>query len=179
VKILNIAIILVIVALARAGQAQISQSQAGGHTFYHIVFTLTSSNSTLVVPPSLRDPQWRPESVSTFGEGGLFEVFIHAHDFPIAAPNCRSGWIILRMASTSMNDVDATQKIQEKRSLWNRLQRMYSEKSGFQEVVIELNPYIHVIDPTIPKMELQYCNVFFRQAHGAYVPYPGPLKTAN
>lgn len=165
--------------IARAGEARISQSQTGGHTFYHIVFALTSSNSTLAVPASLQNSQVRPESISTFGEGGLFEVFIHARDFPVAAPQCSCDWIILRMPSTSIDDVDAAQKIKEKRILWDRLQRMYSDKKGSLEVVIELNPYIRVVDPAVPKVELDYCNVFFRQAYGEYVPYSGPLKTAN
>jgi hypothetical protein len=179
VKTLYIIIIFVAVAITGLGQAQISQSQSGGHIYYHIVFALTSSNSTIEVPTSLQNPQTRPESISAFGEGGLFEVFIHAPDFPVSAPDCNSGWIVLRMPSTSTEVTNAAQKITEKKILWDRLQKMYSQKSGTVDVVIELNPYIHVTDPTVPKVELEFCNVFFRQAYGAYVPYLGPIKTSD
>jgi hypothetical protein len=116
-------------------------------------------------------------SLSSFREGGLFEVFIRAQDFPVTAPNCNSGWIILRMPSTLTDEVDAARKINGKKALWDHLRRIYSEKKGSQEVVIELNPYIRVIDTKTPKVALVDCNVFFRQAHGAYVPYAGALKT--
>jgi hypothetical protein len=174
-------IILTIAAfnLARGGELQITQSRSEDVTYYHIPFSLTPINSTLEVPPCFQNSQWRPETISAFREDGFFEVFIRARDFPVAAPNCRSDWIILRMPATLDNAGQTKVKIAQKRALWDRLQKMYSQKSGSQEVIIELNPYIRIIDPALPKVELEYCNVFFRHAHGAYVPYTGPRNTSS
>jgi hypothetical protein len=80
------------------------------------------------------------------------------------------------MAATTYDQSDIDAKVAAKREVWNRLQQMYTTKTGSVDVAIELNPYFRVIDAATPKLELEYCNVFFRQAHGAYVPYVGPLK---
>lgn len=171
-----IALAFAVFIIAHGEEPQISQSQSGGLTFYHIAFSLTPSNSTLEVPSCFRNSHWRSETISAFRQDGLFEVFIRARDFPVPAPNCNSDWIILRMPATYNDAAEPEKKIKEKKDLWNRLQKMYTEKTGSLEVIIELNPYIHVIDPAVPKLELEYCNVFFRQAHGAYVPYTGTLN---
>jgi hypothetical protein len=109
----------------------------------------------------------------------MFEVFIRANDFPIPSSGCGGGWIILRMPSTAQGEEDAKKKIEEKKALWVSLQTIYVSNSGKQSVVVELNPYVRVLDPAGPKLELQYCNVFFRHAHGSYVPYVGPIKAAT
>ncbi len=161
----------------QAEPCKIFESATGGHTFYYIEFALTSSNSSTIVPPNYQNSQWRPETNSVFGEGGMFEVFIRAADFPIPAPRCNGDWIILRMPSTQEPDEEVSEKIAAKKALWKNLQQIYASKSGSQKVVIELDPYIRVLDSTGPKLELEYCNVFFRHAYGSYVPYVGPLKT--
>jgi hypothetical protein len=176
---LLIGLVFATLTIARGAELQLTQSKSGGITFYHMAFSLTPTNSTLEVPPCFQNSQWRPETNSAFREDGFFEVFIRAPEFPIAAPNCPSDWIILRMPAT-LNDAGQREvKIAQKKALWDRLQKIYSRKAGSQEVIIELNPYLRVIDPSPPKVELQYCNVFFRHAHGAYVPYTGPRNTSS
>ena len=162
-----------------AEQTNIFQNVVSGRTYYHILFTLTSTNSCISRPPGYKNLKFREGDVETFDPSGLFEAYIRVSDFPVPAPGCDGGWIILRMAATSSDVSDADAKIAAKRELWDRLQKMYASGSGSIEVVIELNPYVRVLDASIPKLELDYCNVFFRQAYGAYVPYTGPLSEAN
>lgn len=50
-----------------------------------------------------------------------------------------------------------------KRALYEKLQ---SGKSVL--VTLELNPYINIIKESPLELELQYCNVFFRQKRGDY-----------
>jgi hypothetical protein len=147
-----------------------------GKTFYHLLFKLTPTNSSITVPSGYKNPNYRTEDVSSFDPSGLFEIYIRASDFPLPSPGCEGGWIILRMGSTNSAERDSRSKIDAKKALWQSLQAMYESEKGSVEVVIELNPYVRVINPVIPKLELEYCNVFFRQAFGAYVPYVGPLK---
>jgi len=130
------------------------------------------------VPAEYQNSQWRPESVSALNSDGSFEVFIWKKDFPISAPGCNGDWIILRMPGT-VGDADVATKVAEKKRLWERLQQMYQTKESSVQVVIELSEYIRVVEPTVPKIELEYCNVFFRCAYGAYVPYVGELKSPN
>jgi len=80
------------------------------------------------------------------------------------------------MGSTNSAERDSRLKIDAKKALWQSLQAMYESEKDSVEVVIELNPYVRVINPVILKLELEYCNVFFRQAFGAYISYVGPLK---
>ena len=154
----------------------IFENIVSGKTFYHLLFKLTPTNSSLTVPTGYKNPIYRTEDVSSFDPSGLFEIYIRASDFPVPSPGCEGGWIILRMGSTDSAERDSRSKIDAKKALWQSLQAMYESEKGSIEVVIELNPYVQVINPVIPKLELEYCNVFFRQAFGAYVPYTGPLK---
>jgi len=154
----------------------IFENIVSGKTFYHLLFKLTPTNSSLTVPTGYKNPIYRTEDVSSFDPSGLFEIYIRASDFPVPSPGCEGGWIILRMGSTDSAERDSRSKIDAKKALWQSLQAMYESEKGSIEVVIELNPYVQVINPVIPKLELEYCNVFFRQAFGAYIPYTGPLK---
>src|SRR5665213_31967 len=174
-KLLGFALFLTFTAIG-AEPTKIFKSTIGEQTFYHIKFTLTSSNSTFVVAPDYQNSQWRSETNSVFRNDGMFEVFIRAEQFPIPAPHCNGGWIILRMPSTQESGEEAELKIAAKKALWENLKQIYTTKSGGLEVVIDLNPYIRVLDPIEPKLELEYCNVFFRHAHDSYVSYVGPLK---
>jgi hypothetical protein len=171
--------LLLVLATCRAEQTNISRDIVSGRTYYHLLFPLTPTNSSLVVPPGYKDPIYRTEDTATFDGSGLFEVYIRASEFPLPAPGCNGGWIILRMPATGYDASDIDTKVAAKRELWDRLQKMYTSKSGSIEVVIELNPYVRVVDAPASKLELEYCNVFFRQAYGGYVPYVGPLKSAN
>jgi hypothetical protein len=171
--------LMFVFANSRAEQTNIFQDVVAGRTYYHLLFTLTPTNSSLTVPPSCKNAMYRTEDVATFDPSGLFEVYIRASDFPVPAPNCYGGWIILRMPATGCDASEIDTKVAAKKELWDRLQKMHTSKSGSVEVVIELNPYVRVVDAATPKLELEYCNVFFRQAYGAYVPYAGPLRLAN
>jgi len=171
-----ICLLLLSASACRAEDTRIFQNTVSGRTFYHLLFKLTPTNSSLTVPSSYKNPLYRTEDVSTFDPSGLFEIYIRASDFPVPSPGCNGGWIILRMGSTDSADPDSRAKTEAKKALWQSLQAMYTSKRGSIEVVIELNPYVRVIDPVIPKLELDYCNVFFRQAFGAYIPYASPLK---
>jgi hypothetical protein len=172
-------LLLFVFAGCRAPQTSISADTYSGRTYYHLLFTLTPHNSSLVVPPAYKDPITRTNDISTFDAGGIFEIFIRASEFPVPSPGCNGGWIILRMPDTSYDDSGLAAKVATKREIWNRLEKMYTSGSGSVEVAIELNPYVRVLDDAIPKVELLYCNVFFRQAFGTYVPYVGPLKLAD
>src|SRR4051812_5816858 len=162
-----------------AEQTNIFQNVVSGRTYYHIQFTLTPTNSSISRPPGYEDLKFRHTDAETFDPSGLFEAYIRASAFPVSAPGCDGGWIILRMAATPSNVSDVDTKIAAKKQLWDRLQKMQASGSGSINVVIELNPYVRVLDASLPKLELDYCNVFFRQAYGAYVPYTGPLREAN
>jgi hypothetical protein len=172
-------LLLFVFAGCRAPQTNISGDAYSGRTYYHLLFKLTPQNSSLTVPPAYKDPIIRTNDISSFDVGGIFEIFIRATEFPVPSPGCNGGWIILRMPDTSYGDSGLAAKVATKRELWNRLQNMYDSGKGSVEVVIELNPYVRVLDDAIPKVELLYCNVFFRQAYGAYVPYVGPLRLAD
>lgn len=169
-------LLLSISANCRAEDTAIFKNTVSGKTFYHILFKLTPTNSSLTIPSGYKNPIYRTEDVSTFDPSGLFEIYIRASDFPVPSPGCDGGWIVLRMGSTISAERDSDAKTETKKALWQNLQAMYTSRRGSIEVVIELNPYVKVIDPVKPKLELEYCNVFFRQAFGAYIPYVGPLK---
>lgn len=170
-------LLLFISAVCRAGSPKISCDTVSGRIYYHLLFTLTPTNSSITVPPAYIDSTYR--TVGTFDDSGFFEVFIKASDFPVPSPGCDGGWIILRMGSTDDDDPYVDEKIEAKRKLWNRLQKMYEAGIGSVDVAIELNPYVRVIDASAPRLELEYCNVFFRQAHGEYIPYLGALTGTN
>jgi hypothetical protein len=170
---------LFICAVGHAGPPDISQDTFSGRTYFHLLFKLTPTNSSLRVPSDYINSNFRPEKIAYFDDSGLFEVFIKASDFPVPSPGCDGGWIVLRMASTPADDSYADEKIEAKRKLWDHLQKMYEAGTGSADVAIELNPYVRVIDASVPKLELEYCNVFFRQAHGEYIPYVGALIHTN
>lgn len=109
--------------------------------YYHLAYQLESG-------------QYRINSGYGFNPGGQFEVFIDKQYFPIAAPNCNSH-IIVRMPY-SKNEA-------KKLALYQDLVNGQSRK-----VILELNPYVKVIDLANNKFELTYCNVFFRHKNGDY-----------
>lgn len=172
-------LILLVSAICRAEPAKIFEDTISGRTYYHLLFTLTPTNSSLTIPSAYTNLYSRIDTLGRFDESGIFEVFIKASYFPVPSPGCNGGWIILRMTATDYDDPYSDEKIGAKRDLWNRLQKMFNTGTDSVEVAIELNPYVHVIDPSGPKLELDYCNVFFREAHREYIPYVGALKHTN
>jgi hypothetical protein len=170
---------LFVFTVGRAEPAKISQDTFSGRTYYHLMFTLTATNSSFIAPSAYTNLDNRIDQVSTFDVNGFFEIFIKASDFPVPSSGCNGGWIILRMTGTWDDDPYADEKVEAKRELWKRLQKMYASGTDSVDVAIQLNPYVHVIDPSGPKLELDYCNIFFRQAYGEYIPYVGALKSTN
>ena len=109
--------------------------------YYHINYELTSG-------------YYRVDLEYGFNKGGQFQVYIPKEHFSIAAPQCNKD-IILRMPYSENED--------KKRDLYNKL---IASETVF--VVIELNPYINVINKEPLEIELRYCNVFFRHRAGDY-----------
>ena len=107
--------------------------------------------------------------------GGQFELRLRQEKFPVPAPNCR-GSIILRMPWTSPQSVEAKKKIAAKEDLLKRIWTLEKHPNEALPVVIELNPYVEVVSHTPLKVQLTQCNVFFRDAYGAYVDETGPVK---
>ncbi len=128
--------------------------------YYHINYTLTPDNTRL----SLGDT--RPNTFES--ENGQFEVYLNKNQFPIVAPKCEHT-IILRMPGTNPFGDNAQQSIDEKKTLFERIQSMLNTHSGAVEVVIELNPYVEKIRNNPLILQLTQCNVFFRQAQNRYV----------
>src|ERR1700722_7759159 len=93
-------LILFTFAICRAEPAKISQDTFSGRTYYHLLFALTPSNSSLTASPAYTNLDNRINQVSTFDDYGFFEVFIKTSDFPVPSPGCNGGWIILRMIGT-------------------------------------------------------------------------------
>lgn len=95
--------------------------------------------------------------------------------FPVPAPNCR-GSIILRMPWTSPLAVEAKKKIAAKEELLKQILALEKHPNEVLPVVLELNPYVKVVGRSPLKVQLTQCNVFFRDAHGAYVDDTGSVK---
>ncbi|AMO55517.1 hypothetical protein [Endozoicomonas montiporae] len=89
-----------------------------------------------------------------FNDGGQFEVFVPKKYFPIPAPNCNKN-IIIRMPYSNKEDT--------KRALYEKLLQ-----NKAVTVTLEANPYVDVLQEKPLKLQLQYCNVFFRQRDGDY-----------
>lgn len=90
-----------------------------------------------------------------FNQGGQFEVLVPKEYFPITAPECNSN-IIIRMPYSENES--------KKRNLYDKL--LTAEKPV--PVILELNPYVKVLEEEPLKVELQFCNVFFRHKNREY-----------
>src|SRR5262245_8695579 len=110
--------------------------------------------------------------------GGQVELKLRREKFPVPAPNCR-GSIILRMPWTSPRAKGANEKIAVKEELLKRIRALETHPNEVLPVVIELNPYVEVVSRTPLKLQLTQCNVFFRDAYGAYVDAIGPVKKSR
>lgn len=109
--------------------------------YYHIKYEITSGKY----------------SVNTeygFNKGGQFEVFVPKEYFPITAPMCKKN-IIIRMPYSKSE--------KRKRALYNALLL-----SKTMTVILELNPYVKVLQKEPLQVELENCNVFFRHKAGDY-----------
>jgi hypothetical protein len=114
-------------------------------------------------------------SDKTIGDGGQFTVRVRQNQFPISAPHCQ-GSVILRMPWTDPASPGAATKIAAKRSLLERIQMLEKDPRASVPVVLELNPYVEVASRTPLRLQLTYCNAFFRQAFGAYIDHTMPVE---
>ena len=145
--------------------------------YYHVRFTLTPDNCELTVSLSERRPRYSDSNEYTFAEGGQFEVFVRKQDFPVPSPHTSRTFLILRMPWTDPSAQHAEKHISAKRVLFDKIKRMKTEGKGTVEVVVELNPYVTVLNRDPLTVELSGRNIFFRQAHSQYIDYVGPLKS--
>ncbi len=149
----------------------IYRSRGKYEDYYHIKFTLTPDNTLL----ELKGYDKYGISKYEFSDG-LFEIFIPKDKFPIPALNCKQ-YIILRMPMTLGEISQKGKYIAEKKSLFDRIKKMKETKTGNIDVVIELNPYIIVKNKNPLIVELEGCNVFFREAGGRYIDYVGQMQS--
>lgn len=146
-----------------------------GKTWYHLKLNLTKGDFRLSYPDEYFDPRW-PDSTSGecyFNEGsGYFQIFIRKSIFPVPAPNCQSEWLKVTMDGRSNNEADVTTK----RVLWEQLNEVSTEKRESVDVVLELNPYVSVESENPLVLRMEYCNLYFRTAWGAYIDNTLPLR---
>lgn len=146
---------------ASDGQITVNQGRYG--SYYHLRLALKAD----VIDFGQSDRVAR--------SGGQFELKLHREKFPVPAPNCR-GPIILRMPWTSPQAIEAKKKIAAKEHLLRRILMLENHPNEAVSVVIELNPYVEVVSRTPLKVQLTQCNVFFRDASGAYIDDTEPLN---
>jgi len=144
-------LILVVAPCALADEIKVNPGRYSD--YYHMAFEITAENSRL-------NPKYG------FTEAGQFEVLIKANSFPVPHPNCDRE-IILRMPATLGTNM--AEPIERKRALYNQIRQVTQDGQGVVRVVIELNPYVSVIEKNPLTLKLDRCNVFFRQTgDGAY-----------
>jgi hypothetical protein len=142
------------------GQIVVNPGRYG--PYYHLRFELTAQ----AVDFALSD--------NVIRSGGQFEIRLRPESFPIAAPKCRTS-LILRMPWTAPETPDAEEKIEAKRALLKRILALQKDSHETVPVVIELNPYVEVTNRKPLQLRLTQCNIFFRQAFGAYVDHTAPV----
>lgn len=141
-KLRSFLIVAGLMVLATDGHTQEITVNPGKYfDYYHMEYQLTAGEYTV-------------NTQYGFNPGGQFEIFVPKALFPIPAPNCRKH-IIIRMPYSQSED--------KKRALYESL--LASET---RSVILELNPYVTVVNPEPLQLELQYCNVFFRHRAGDY-----------
>jgi hypothetical protein len=136
--------------------------------YYHIKYTLAPENTVLKVE---RYYQGKPFDYASLQENGFFEVYIRKDKFPIKAPGCNSKYLFLQMKGSELPS-----HITEKKELYNRIKKMVETGKGSVDVIIELNPYSIVKKKDPLEIELEGCNIWFREAYGRYISYLGPLR---
>ncbi len=112
-----------------------------------------------------------PEIGYRFAEGGLFEIYLKPDVFGRAALHCSQ--VKIRMPWTSPTAEDSARKIEHKKALFERIERMRKDKSGSLELVLQLDPYLSF--QSADNYKLTQCIAFFRTAFGAYVDHRNPI----
>lgn len=149
----------------------ITINTTNGHVYYHLEHTLHQGEFTLTHPQEFYDPKYpNIKGVCELGENGYFNLYISRDSFPVTAPNCNSEWLKVKMKGGNQAGVES------KRKLWDQLQALQSGELDEAKVIIELNPYVTLINADPLELELQYCNLFFRTAYGRYVTHLAPIS---
>ena len=159
----------------RQASPTISASEGKYTRYYHLLLKLHPQDFELTVPTDQRRPRYTAENQYEFSENGQFEIFVRKEAFPVPAPKCER-YIIIRMPGTDPSSANAAPKLERKRALFDALKELKHSGAGAYDVAIELNPYVQVVKRDPLQLELTECNVFFRQADGAYIDRIGPLS---
>lgn len=155
-------------------------------TYYHLRYTLTQNNSTLVTPdewlqchyseiwgePINPEGCWcnRPYWVGN----GAFVIYLKKNVFPIIS-DCKSDWLKLKMNPNSSERVYQTSEatlgdaLVSKRELWLQITDLHEGRLEQLEVILELNPYVTVLSETPLLLKLDHCNLYFRTADNTYI----------
>lgn len=107
------------------------------------------------MPYLLQPGKYQVNDAYGFNDGGQFEVLVPKQYFPVPAPNCREN-IIIRMP---WSEHETTKKA--------LFETLLSARKPVP-VILELNPYVKVVQQQPLSLELTYCNVFFRHRNGDY-----------
>lgn len=164
-------------SLLFAGDSAIHVVQGEARKYYHVRFDLAPENCELTVPITERMPRYSESNTYAFTSWGQFEVFVRRAAFPVPAPHTQREFLILRMPGTDPHThPEAKRLLASKRDLFDALQRMKTEGAGTVSVIVELNPFMRVLNQDPLRIELTGRNIFFRQAYGQYIDYLGPLR---
>ncbi len=156
--------------------------------YYHLEFVLKKDNFTIIIPEEWKrcykcldwdnrkkseDKDYEIKSPCTcridgFSKSGAFEIYIDKNKFPLNAPNCKSKWLPLRMAGSSLTK-NFKSEVGIKKDLWEKIYSVSNGDLDSVKVVIELNPYYTVLEEEPIKLGLCYCEMKFRTFFGAYV----------
>jgi len=155
-------------------------------TYYHLKYTLTRENSTLVTPKEWLqchycvvwqepiDPNGCYHNRCYWDGNGNFIVYIKKDVFPIPS-GCNSEWLKLEMKPNRSERVYETSEaalshaLESKRQLWLQIVELHEGRLEQLEVILELNPYVSVLSESPLLLKLDHCNLYFRTADNAYV----------
>jgi hypothetical protein len=134
-------------------------------TLYYLCFQMNSSTVLLN----------NPDTLNGFGDDGQFEagafsVIVRPSGFPVPMPNSCKGVIVTMPWTGYSESPNAKGNVVAKKALYDQLSALKSNPSGHVNVVLELNPYVTVVQTKPLKLLLTECNVFFRDVNGKYVP---------
>ena len=155
-------------------------------SYYHLKYTLTRENSTLVTPKEWLqchycvvwqepiNPKGCYHNRCYWDGSGNFIVYIKKDVFPIPS-GCNSDWLKLEMKPNRSGRVYETSEaalshaLESKRQLWLQIIELHEARLEQLEVVLELNPYVTVLSESPLRLKLDHCNLYFRTADNAYV----------
>ena len=155
-------------------------------SYYHLKYTLTRENSTLVTPKEWLqchycvvwqepiNPKGCYHNRCYWDGSGNFIVYIKKDVFPIPS-GCNSDWLKLEMKPNRSGRVYETSEaalshaLESKRQLWLQIVELHEGRLEQLEVVLELNPYVSVLSDSPLLLKLNHCNLYFRTADNKYI----------